>query len=35
MRNITLQSESPSGKCGKLHTMAASNNRDHMPWSPY
>jgi len=24
-----LQSESLSGKCAKLHTMAASNNRDH------
>jgi len=23
--------ESPSGKCAKLHTVAASNNRDHMP----
>jgi len=24
-----LQSESPSGKCAKLHIVAASNNRDH------
>jgi len=24
-----LRSESPSGKCAKLHTVAASNNRDH------
>ena len=24
-----MRSESPSGKCAKLHTMAASNNRDH------
>jgi len=23
--------KSPSGKCAKLHTVAASNNRDHMP----
>ena len=28
-----LRSQSPSGKCAKLHTVAASNNRDHMPWS--
>jgi len=26
---MTLGSESPSGKCAKLHTVAASNNRDH------
>jgi len=26
---ILLQSESPSGKGAKLHTVAASNNRDH------
>ena len=25
--------EIPSGKCAKLRTVAASNNRDHMPWS--
>jgi len=24
-----LRSESPSGKCAKLHTVAASNNRDN------
>ena len=30
---ILLRSESSSGKCAKLHTVAASNNRDHMPWS--
>jgi len=29
---ILLQSESLGGKCAKLHTVAASNNRDHMPW---
>jgi len=28
-----LRSESPSGKCAKLHTVAASNNRDHAPQS--
>jgi len=28
-----LWSESPSGKCAKLHTVAANNNRDDMPWS--
>jgi len=26
-----LRSESPSGMCAKLHTVAASNNRDHTP----
>ena len=30
---ILLQSESSSDKCAKLHTVASSNNRDHMPWS--
>jgi len=30
---IVLRSESPSGKWAKLHTVAASSNRDHMPWS--
>ena len=25
--------ENPSDMCAKRHTMAASNNRDHMPWS--
>ena len=29
MTNILLRSESPSGMCAKLHTVAASNNRDH------
>jgi len=33
--NISMQLESPSGMCAKLHTVAASNNRDHMPWSLY
>jgi len=28
-----MRSESPSGICAKLRTVAASNNRDHMPWS--
>jgi len=32
---VVLRSESLSGKCAKLHTVAASNNRDHMPWSLY
>ena len=32
---ILLRSESPSGKCAKLHTVVASNNRDYMPWSLY
>jgi len=26
---LVLRSESPSGKCAKLHTVAASNNSDH------
>jgi len=26
---VVLRSESPSGKCAKLHTVAASNNWDH------
>jgi len=30
-----LQLENLSGKCAKLHTVAASNNRDHMSWSLY
>jgi len=30
---ILLRSESPGGKCAKLHTVAASNNRDHTPRS--
>jgi len=28
-----LRSEIPSGICAKLRTVAASNNRVHMPWS--
>jgi len=32
---ILLRSESPSGKCAKLRTVAASNNRDHAPQSLY
>jgi len=28
---LVLRSESPSGNCAKLHTVAASNNRDHAP----
>jgi len=32
---ILLRSEIPSGICAKLHTVAASNNRVHMPWSLY
>jgi len=30
-----LWSESPSGKCAKLHTVKASNNRDQAPQSLY
>jgi len=30
-----LRLESPSSKCAKIHTVAASNNRDHTPSSPY
>ena len=30
---ILLRSEIPSGMCAKLRTVAASNNRVHMPWS--
>jgi len=30
---ISLRSEIPSDICAKLHTVAASNNRVHMPWS--
>ena len=32
---ILLWSESPSSKCAKLHIVAASNNRDNIPWSLY
>jgi len=28
---LLLRSESPSGKCAKLHTVAASSNRDDIP----
>ena len=34
-KEIFLQSESPSGMCAELRTVATSNNRDHMPWSLY
>jgi len=30
---LLLQSESLSSKCTKLHTVEASNNRDHTPQS--
>jgi len=30
---ILMRSESPSGMCARLHTVAASNNRDHAPQS--
>jgi len=30
-----LRSEIPSGICAKLRTVAATNNRVHMPWSLY
>ena len=30
-----LRSESPSGMCAKLHTVAASNNGDPAPWLLY
>ena len=30
---ILLRSEIPRGICAKLRTVAASNNRAHMPWS--
>ena len=30
MTIVLLRSESPSGKCAKLHTVSASNNRDHL-----
>ena len=33
--SILLRSEIPSGICAKLRTVAASNNRVHMPWSLY
>jgi len=31
--HVLLRSEIPSGICVKLRTVAASNNRVHMPWS--
>ena len=34
-RYLLLRSEIPSGMCAKLRTVAASNNRVHMPWSLY
>jgi len=30
---VLLRSEMPSGMCAKLRTVAACNNRVHMPWS--
>jgi len=33
VRNGLLRSESPSGMCAKLHTVAASTNRGHAPRS--
>jgi len=33
--HLVLRSEIPSGICAKLHTVAASNNRVHVPWSLY
>jgi len=30
---ILLRSEIPSGICVKLRTVAASNDKVHMPWS--
>jgi len=32
---LLLRSESPSGMCAKLHTVAANNNRDHATPSLY
>jgi len=32
---LVLPSEIPSGMCAKLSTVAASNNRVHMPWPLY
>ena len=32
---ILLRSEIPSGICANLRTVAASNNRVHIPWSLY
>jgi len=33
MYYVALRSEIPSGMCAKLHTVTASNNGVHMPWS--
>jgi len=35
IRIMLLQSEIQSGICAKLRTVAASNNRVHIPWSLY
>jgi len=35
LRLNVLRSESSSGMCAMLHTVAANNNRAHMPWSLY
>jgi len=32
---LLLRSERMSGMCAKLHTVAATSNRHHMPWSLY
>ena len=32
---LVLRSKSSSGKCARVHTVTASNNRDHMSWSLY
>jgi len=32
---VMLRSERPSGKCANLHTVAASNNRNHLTRSLY
>jgi len=34
-QHVVLRSVIPSGICAELHTVAASNNRIHMPWSLY
>ena len=34
-QTLQLRSEIPSGICAKLRTVAASNNRVHIPWSLY
>jgi len=35
LTSLLLRSESPSSMCTKLHTVAASNNRDHPARSLY